>query len=297
MNKMINSTSLSQSIFVEMLDLTPDALLLIDLNTKLIVYANKACVKYYGYEQEEFLGMGMENLTASDKNKTASEFQETIKKYPDVYHYYTMHVRKNGCLFPVEVITRMVVINERRYFLSHITNVIRNSGLKDKFNSLISQINSQADRDSLTGAYNRAYLYNVYLPQMMSCSIGLIIFDIDYFKTINDQYGHKGGDMILQTLVKIILSCTRSQDTTVRYGDDEFVVILPNVTGTDIKCVARRVQTAVASTVVLLNQEKVSYSVSAGMALGHLVEAYDLDHIIKKADNELSKVKSMRKQA
>lgn len=294
MNKTPGSTALSQSFFVEILDLTPDALLLIDLNTRLIVYANKACIKYYGYDQEEFLGMPVENLTMSDKDKIAREMQKTIKKYPESYRYYAMHVRKNGHHFPVEVITRMIVIDERRYFLSHITDITRNNELKERIDNLIKRLSNKAYRDYLTGAYNRAYLYEVYLPRVIGYQVGLLILDIDYFKNINDRYGHEGGDTILQAVVRIALACIRKRDKIIRYGGDEFVIILPGADISETKGVAERIKSAVISTAVLVGREKVSCSITIGMAWGYLAETGDLDKLIKKADHELLNAKNAR---
>jgi diguanylate cyclase (GGDEF)-like protein len=92
-------------------------------------------------------------------------------------------------------------------------------------------IASQAHRDALTSLYNRAYLNQILEEQFnLSKAVGqpftLIFLDIDQFKSINDTHGHQGGDAVLVSVAQAIRSATRDQDAVVRFGGDEFVVLL-----------------------------------------------------------------------
>lgn len=284
----------SEMFFSEVLDMTHDCLLLIDLNSNLIVYANRACEACYGYNQEEFMGIPITQLNISEPNKVYKQIQKVIKKAPESHRFLTIHASKEGRKFPVEVISKLVVINGRRYLLSHITDVTRNTKMQDRINTLIRHLSNQAYRDYLTGAYNRAYLYQVYLPRLIGCQVGVLVLDVDRFKTINETFGHEGGDLVLKMVVKLAESCLRNRDKIFRYGGDEFVIVLRDTEAAEVNSVAQRIKDVVAGTPIITQKGKVCCSVTIGKAKGYIVENSDLESLIITADSELMKIKSLR---
>ncbi|MCX7982239.1 MAG: diguanylate cyclase [Syntrophales bacterium] len=97
---------------------------------------------------------------------------------------------------------------------------------------LQDQLMHQATRDALTNLYNRRYMEEslnreFYRCQRKGLPLSLIIIDIDFFKTINDRYGHDAGDFVLKKFSSYILQSIRKEDIACRYGGEEFVVILP----------------------------------------------------------------------
>lgn len=98
--------------------------------------------------------------------------------------------------------------------------------------SLHNQLRDQALRDPLTGLFNRRYLQETLDREVSRAHregkpIGFIIMDVDHFKRVNDTYGHKTGDMLLQKLGGLILRNLRSEDIPCRYGGEEFTIIMP----------------------------------------------------------------------
>jgi diguanylate cyclase (GGDEF)-like protein len=92
-------------------------------------------------------------------------------------------------------------------------------------------IASQSQRDTLTSLYNRGYLNQVLEERFNQSKVAgrpftLIFVDIDKFKSINDTYGHRGGDSVLVSISQTICSATRDHDIVIRFGGDEFVVFL-----------------------------------------------------------------------
>ncbi len=98
--------------------------------------------------------------------------------------------------------------------------------------ALQAQLREQAIRDALTGLFNRRYLQETLEREVLRAKreatpIGLVMLDIDHFKKLNDTYGHKAGDVMLQTLGELLRTQTRGSDVACRYGGEEFVVVLP----------------------------------------------------------------------
>lgn len=114
-----------------------------------------------------------------------------------------------------------------------IRDVTAEAGLQGKF----TEKSKQSITDKLTGLYNRAHFESV-LPRLIQnaqqaepgavdSELSFIIFDIDFFKKVNDQYGHQAGDMILSEVATIMRKSFRKIDIVCRYGGEEFLVILP----------------------------------------------------------------------
>jgi PleD family two-component response regulator len=91
-----------------------------------------------------------------------------------------------------------------------------------------------AVRDSLTGLYNRRYLdetleREVSRARREGIPLSLVMLDIDYFKRVNDTYGHQVGDEVLRTLAATLSADIRAEDVACRYGGEEFLILLPNM--------------------------------------------------------------------
>lgn len=121
---------------------------------------------------------------------------------------------------------------------------------------------SLAITDSLTGLYN----YRAYKEKIESLTqYVLLVIDIDYFKKINDTYGHSFGNKVLVTLADMMKQNVRNDDWVFRYGGEEFVIILPNTTYEVGMSIAERLRTEVAETQFYCEIELVSTTVSIGI--------------------------------
>lgn len=118
---------------------------------------------------------------------------------------------------------------------------------------LLAATRERALRDALTGVHNRAFLAE-YLPKMTasarrrSADLAVLMVDLDHFKRINDQYGHPVGDEAVIALARCLEAQTRSSDAVIRYGGEEFLVVLTDVTPEGAAQVAERIRLAIEET-------------------------------------------------
>ena len=133
------------------------------------------------------------------------------------------------------------------------------------------RIRVQAVHDELTGLYNRRRLeeelQSVWdLGQRYGFSAGVMIFDIDHFKHINDTYGHPVGDQVLRELAGLAKEVCRASDTVARYGGDEFVMALPDTQPDDIEVLGSRMIQAVREHIFCAETHSIRCTVSIGAA-------------------------------
>ena len=138
---------------------------------------------------------------------------------------------------------------------------------------LQEEINEQARRDVLTGAFNRrAFEEHATrewtLAERQGLPLSMLAVDIDHFKSINDRYGHQTGDATLTQVSCAAQTSLRASDIWCRYGGEEFVALLPNTTLEQAKAIAERLRAAVETAVITTSTGTISVTVSIGVAEG-----------------------------
>ena len=180
-------------------------------------------------------------------------------------------------------------------FVGIVIHVIVNS-IRIKQFVLIRKINIQKDIDELTGLKNKAALtraINHHVNHGSNKGI-FIVLDIDYFKKINDTYGHDVGDVILTELGAFLKSQFVNDEIVGRFGGDEFIIFIKDINDKEYAIkVAERISSGVSQSIKLPGGDK-SISVSMGIALYHGWEK-NYSEIFKKADVALYETKADRK--
>lgn len=150
--------------------------------------------------------------------------------------------------------------------------------------------------DPLTGLYNRRYMDEVMRDELIralqhTTTVGILMGDIDYFKKINDTYGHRTGDLVLQAAAKLFKKSVRSADSVCRYGGEEFVIIMP---GASLAILARTAEKIRArfETFRFTTQEKTKIAITISIGAASFPQhANQLDDVIELADRALYRAK------
>jgi len=174
-----------------------------------------------------------------------------------------------------------------RRFCSHIAFTLEKVGL-------FKEVKALSVLDNLTGIYNHrsivAKLDEERLRSMRyGSSLSTILYDIDNFKSINDEYGHLAGDAILKGIAQVFKKGLRSIDAVGRYGGEEFLVVLPETEGEGASIIGDRLRVRMSEELFTYNEQGMKITVSGGVAVYR--QGADTNRLIKIADDNLLKAK------
>lgn len=163
---------------------------------------------------------------------------------------------------------------------------------------LLEELKASAFKDGLTGLYNRKFL-DEYLKKLVpqirreEINVAVLMLDMDHFKAVNDEYGHDAGDIVLKELAKILSENVRESDIVVRYGGEEFMIILIDVTNeTFAMQVANKLKTKVSENEInLYAGNKLKKTISIGLSL-YPQDSTSFEVILKNADIALYEAKN-----
>lgn len=255
-----------------------------------IEWTNHALRKMTGYDNSELLGMTprvfKSGLHAPDYYK---RLWQTLLS-GQTWREETINRRKDGSLFTVMQIAAPV--RDSRGRISHFISVLEDISERKRAEA---HIRYMAEHDALTDLPNRVLMrkrLRDYLSEKRRplSSLGLLYLDIDRFKAINDQYGHDVGDALLQGFAKRLLAAVRAEDTVARIGGDEFIILLPRLSGPDGgEIVARKILAGLELPIECLGQ---SLRVGSSIGVVHVNAGnVDPDFLLKCADMAMYQAK------
>ncbi len=150
--------------------------------------------------------------------------------------------------------------------------------------------------DALTGIYNRRYFEDAFRREVLRSqrhgrSLALLTFDIDLFKSINDQHGHLVGDEILKALCTRVRTRVRGDEIVARVGGEEFAIVLVETTKANARQIAQTLCELIASSPLLPHYPDLRVTISVGGTFTHGLEAISDQDMIARADQQMYQAK------
>ncbi|MDD4912102.1 MAG: diguanylate cyclase [Sideroxydans sp.] len=174
----------------------------------------------------------------------------------------------------------------------HMVSVVQktNHDLEQKVKDRTQDLQRLTEVDPLTELLNRRgmmerFAHEVSRQTRQSGSLGILLFDLDHFKNVNDTYGHAAGDIALCATANILRSNKRSYDHAGRWGGEEFLLLLPNCNEQDLLLIAERIRIEVAALTIQTGQRSFSFTVSIGAH--HPNSPQTLDGMLQQVDAAL----------
>lgn len=253
-----------------------------------ILEANQRAIACYGYSRDELLRMRLLDIR-HPSTWNDYESQMAASELSGVF-FESLHCRKDGSCFPVEVSSRSVRID------SHLLriHIIRDITERRKTEARIHHL---AHYDALTGLENRASIasrleeiYNEAAAQKRSFAVAVI--DLDRFKQVNDTYGHLAGDEVLRLSAQRFGRALRREDRIGRYGGDEFLLLQQNITGKpDVEALMLRIIHEFDQPWVF-EGHRLSVGFSAGISI-FPNDAAEREDLIRNADRAMYAAKNI----
>ena len=153
-----------------------------------------------------------------------------------------------------------------------------------------------ASTDALTGLSNRHSMEETFPVEVQRCideriSVSLIMIDVDSFKSFNDKFGHVAGDRALSAVGQILRKQFRPRDLLVRYGGDEFAVLLPGATQAEALAIAERVRQAISVSDHISDDSLIKIPVNVSMGVAELDTRRSFEELLRAADEALYRAK------
>ena len=196
--------------------------------------------------------------------------------------------------------------DRKRYDLAAALRILRYAGREDprlytndsdeQIQNIIDALCDLSVHDGMTGLVNATFFHAVMAREIerglrTGETCGLMVLDIDYFKKINDTYGHTVGDRVIQSVATTIMQNLRSMDTAARIGGEEFAVILPGCTPEDAIHAATRIHSALNPLLTTVDGHNLSITSSVGLVWTEPSHSISSGELLSEADREMYRAK------
>ncbi|MDX1443461.1 MAG: diguanylate cyclase [Gammaproteobacteria bacterium] len=278
--------------FRDIVDETSDIVVVTDAPTDGdpgIVYVNHAFEKLTGYSLEEVRGHNPRFLQGDEREQEArSDLRKAISRREPV-RTRIRNFSKSGRSYWLDI--NLVPLYGPDGEITHFAAIEREVTGEVRRENRLRKL---AKTEELTELLNRRAFHKelrreVGRRKRYGSRLSLLMFDIDHFKDVNDNFGHAAGDSVLESIADLCRECFREQDTIGRIGGEEFAVILPETEHEGALQVAERFRQTVAQSAVIL--EEMSLRVTISIGVGTAEDGQDVDGLLQIADDAMYRAK------
>ena len=264
-----------------------------------VVYWNRSAERLSGYESTELIGnklgdkvrmfhADMETPITSELNPINQTLFDGQMRESDLF------LSKNdGTKIPVSI--KVTPIHSQSGKIIGAVQLLSDNTVKLELVSQVKELQRLAMFDSLTELGNRRFalrnmdsMFNEF--KRYNHTFGLLFFDIDHFKAINDNYGHDVGDKVLKIVADTLKNSVRSFDNISRWGGEEFIGLIKNVEISTLERVANKLRLAVVQSSLMENDQHINVSISIGGTLAREID--DMNSLVDRADKLMYKAKN-----
>ena len=283
----------SETLYRTLAENMRDVVWILDNVTEYFRYISPSVFQLRGYTPQEIMA---EPYTAALTPESAEHVRELTAQrvqhfleHPDRNNRQITETEqpcKDGSTVWTEVVTH--------FYLNPATGHVETLGVTREITErkhLQEKLLQQATTDELTGIFNRRQFVVMALNELRRAArfktpVALALLDIDYFKNINDTYGHAAGDAVLQTFTQICKANLREVDVFARFGGDEFALLLPATEHQQAYAVLERIRSVIAAHPFTIQDRTIACTISVGIT-GTTDESADLDELLGHADQAL----------
>ena len=288
-------------IFNQLFDLLDNGIVILDSN--LIVYKwNKWMELHSKIHADEIIGHSIFDFFPNLNNPS---FSRSLKYVLNFGNYYFFSQKLHHYLFPFKPVSYLATdvdymqqscnmgqLVDEESSTKYVYITVHDVTEISIYEKTLIEMNT---RDSLTGIYNRKFLENQLQNELKRFKRGLrpfslIMFDIDFFKKINDTYGHLCGDFVLKSLTSTVLSTIRSTDILARFGGEEFFCVLPETDIDSAIHLAETLRKVVENKTFTFQDITIQLTISLGVTVMD-EEIKSSEVLLKKADDALYEAK------
>ena len=270
---------------------SPMSVIITDLDGT-ITYVNSRFTALTGYTFDDVSGKTTSILQSGQTPvEVYRSLWQTIRS-GQVWKGELLNKKKNGSLYWEDATISPVLDLSGRMlnFISVNEDITDRKHAQDELQKL-------AVTDSLTGLFNRRHFFEIAEKEFAKSAryrrpLSVILFDIDFFKDINDTYGHIVGDQTLIQIGRTLHEMGRQTDIAARYGGEEFVILLTETNSEDAEIVAERLKRLMAGSFIQDGENKVHFTASFGVTgMSENAPSESLDRLISQADQALYEAK------
>ena len=263
------------------------------------IYVNPKFAEITGYSVDELLHMGPLDILAKGDHSQASEMLlrglagEIISNFSTIINI----LRKDGTMVIGELTGGPSVdVDGKPALIAMIEDITGKVRADDKIKMLNYRLWEQAVRDPLTDLFNRRYFEESLARELIHAqrqgqTVGLVMGDLDHFKSVNDTCGHQAGDQVLRAFAGLMKQYSRGSDIPCRYGGEEFLLLLPGITEEKALERAELLRTRIAAIPVECHGQTLYVSASFGVAV-FPQHANDTDTLISVVDKAMYQAKA-----